>query len=386
MNEYSAKRMSRTLELMHEQRLDGIMYATGANFQYLLDWNEYYWQRTCMNNIGGQSCPQYVPEAILYLDRSGEYHVFMTPMAARNAPEDANIVLSYMDQFEDAVSKYVSGSRIGVGFNCKDYLVTMLKEIVPSADLIDVEHLLNDLRAVKDEKEISILRANALFTDAAVGYCISQFREGMTSWEAEQALMEYGMKNGCPDFGFPPTAGFKTRMTEAAKDVFGFKRSDVLVPGTAVAFDVGYMNHGYVSDWGRTVYWGEAPTFVRDGYFALQAGQQHMIESIVPGKTNVSDLYRLVLEGAREKGYGDFLRFQEKGSLGHQIGIDCHEFPMLNYSVDYVLKPGMVFCAEPKMFFRDECYMRVEDMVLVTETGAESLSKFPRDVFEVGGR
>ena len=58
---------------------------------------------------------------------------------------------------------------------------------------------------------------------------------------------------------------------------------------------------------------------------------------------------------------------------------------MLNNGVDYVLQPGMVFCSEPKMFFMNECYMRVEDMVLITETGAESLTKFSRELFEVGG-
>ena len=75
------------------------------------------------------------------------------------------------------------------------------------------------------------------------------------------------------------------------------------------------------------------------------------------------------------RGYEEFLRFKDKGSLGHQIGIECHEFPMLNNSVDFVLQPGMVFCSEPKLWFPNEVYMRVEDMVLVTEDGIEILSK-----------
>jgi Xaa-Pro aminopeptidase len=385
MSAIRTKRMAQAVQRMHQQGLDGILYATGANFQYLLDWNDYFWQRTCMNNIEGQSSAKLAPEALLYLDCTGLYHVCMIPSAAPMAPQDPQIVLSYMDQFEDTCSRFISGSKIGVGYNCKDFLCQMLGEILPEVQIVDAEHLIDDLRAIKDEKEIRILRENAAFTDAAVRHCISQFHEGMTSWEAEQLLMEYGFRHGCPDFSFPPTAGFKTRLTENATEVFAFDRDGVLVPGTAVAFDVGYMNHGYCSDWGRTVYWGKAPELVKNGYLALQAGQQHMIDSIVPGKTNINQLYGFVLEKVTELGYGEYLRFQDTGSLGHQIGIDCHEFPMLNNSTDYILQPGMVFCSEPKMFFKDECYMRVEDMVLVTETGAESLTKFPRDLFEVGG-
>ena len=69
--------------------------------------------------------------------------------------------------------------------------------------------------------------------------------------------------------------------------------------------------------------------------------------------------------------------------LGHQIGIDCHEIPMVNKASDYVMKPGMVFASEPKMWIQDEMYMRVEDIILVTEDGAEFLTNYPRDMFEI---
>ena len=323
MTDMREKRMALAGKRKQEEGLDAVIFATGANFQYLLDWNEFYWQRTCMNNIAGQSSSLTVPDALLYLAADGSYKECLTPFSAQRAP--------------------------------------------------------------KDEKEIEILRGMAKFTDDAAQYCIDNLHEGVSSWQAEQYLMDYGFQNGCIDFSFPPTAGFKTRMTKRAETSHDFSRDDVLVPGTAIAFDVGFMNNGYCSDWGRTVYWGKASDFIKNGYAALQAGQQHMIDSIVPGKTNINELYGFVLEKVTELGYGDYLLYQDLGSLGHQIGIDCHEHPMLNNGVDFVLQPGMVFCSEPKMFFKDECYMRVEDMVLVTETGAESLTKFPRDLFEIGG-
>ena len=118
-------------------------------------------------------------------------------------------------------------------------------------------------------------------------------------------------------------------------------------------------------------------------YSALQAGQQFMVQSIKPYETNNSELYSFVLQKVTELGFSDVLRFKEMQMLGHQIGIDCHEFPMVNKASDFVMKPGMVFASEPKMWIQDEMYMRVEDIILVTEDGAEFLTNFPRDMFEI---
>ena len=108
-----------------------------------------------------------------------------------------------------------------------------------------------------------------------------------------------------------------------------------------------------------------------------------MVNQLIPYKTNINELYAMILAEVNQRGYADVLRFKDTGMLGHQIGIDCHEFPMLNNATDFILKPGMVFCSEPKMMFENECYMRIEDMILITETGAEFLTIFSRDLFEV---
>ena len=88
---------------------------------------------------------------------------------------------------------------------------------------------------------------------------------------------------------------------------------------------------------------------------------------------------------AEELGFYEYLRFKRTGPSGngHQIGIEVHELPWLKRECDQVLLPGMVFCSEPKMMFPEECYVRVEDMILITEDGAVSLTNFPRDLFEI---
>jgi Xaa-Pro aminopeptidase len=107
------------------------------------------------------------------------------------------------------------------------------------------------------------------------------------------------------------TCGLKTRHTPLAKEALTFSRDSILVKGTAIAFDVGYVLNGYCSDWGRTVYFGKASELVKNGYKALQTGQQYMVESIVPHQTNNNELYDLVLRKVTELGYGSYLRFQD---------------------------------------------------------------------------
>ena len=377
------QRIEKTIKIMQNANIDGLLLATGANLQYLLDCTDYFWQRTCMNNIMGHSNYRNVPETVLYLKASGEYYIFTVPHLQKTFSCYPNVIITYMDQLEDSMSPYIKGKSIGVGFACFDYLKDALRGIDDQIQITEAEDLLNDIRCIKDTDEIATLRKMAEFTDEAIRHVLANLRLGMSQYEAEQAVMQYGLDHGISDLSFPPTCGFKTRMTELAKDALSFDRNTPLVNNTAIALDIGFMHDGYCSDWGRTVYYGQAPELVKKGYHALQAGQQHMVASIVPYKTNVNELYGFVLDKVRELGYGAYLRFQEKGNLGHQIGIDCHEHPMLNKEVDYILKPGMVFCSEPKMFFENECYMRVEDMILVTETGAEFLTKFDRDLFEL---
>lgn len=204
----------------------------------------------------------------------------------------------------------------------------------------------------------------------------------MTQWDAENLLMQYGFDHNIQDFSFPPTAGFKTRGTFSDEEMFDFHRESKLVPGTAIAFDVGYMDQGYCSDWGRTVYYGKAPELVKEGYRVLQGACVNLVEQIKPYQTNTNECFDIIRDYVEKHGYLDYLRYKDERMLGHQIGTECHEHPMVNADTDAILKPGMIFCSEPKMAFYGECYMRVEDMVLVTDTGAEFLSNFPRDLFE----
>ena len=374
-------RREKILKKLNESGLDGLLFASGANFQYVVESNSYFWQRYCFNLDEPVAGARIIPEAMVYLNKEGKSTILTTPLLKEHFDTTLNdVVVSYMDQFEDELTKIIDGKKIGIGRDCEAWFRKTLK-----VKLIEVEDIFYDLRRIKDEKEIALMSKLGKFTDDAVMYVCKHLKPGMTMFDAERMIVDYGLQNGMADLSFPPTCGFKTRNTENALTIEPFENDRKLVEGTMIAFDIGYMDRGYCSDWGRTVYYGKAPELVKKGYEALQAGETYMVSKIVPGVTKFGELYGFICDKVEELGYYDYLRFKrdETGGNGHHIGSEVHELPFLVPGDELVLQPGMIFCSEPKMFFKNEGYMRVEDMILVTEDGAEFLTNFPRDLFEI---
>lgn len=381
-----SKRREKCLKAVREKGYDGVLFALGPNFQYLSESHSCLWQRNAMNTFAKISGASIMPEALVFMDSEGQTTVLSIPKHKDTLNSLLNeVIVSYMDQFEDELSHIVTGKKIGISRECDKWLKEVLHNIDPDIEVFDADTIFEDLRRIKDESEIAHMRKLAKFTDDAVMYVCKHLKPGMTMFEAERMIVDYGLMHGMQDLSFSPTCGFKTRNTPNAQNIEPFENERSLVEGTMIAFDIGYMDQGYCSDWGRTVYYGKAPELVKKGYEALQAAQVYMVSKIEPHKTRFGDLYGYICDKCEELGYYDYLRFkrEEEGGNGHHIGTETHEMPWLKNDVDLILEPGMIFCSEPKMFFKNEGYMRVEDMILVTQDGAEFLTNFPRDLFEI---
>jgi Xaa-Pro aminopeptidase len=382
-----SERRKKCIAEFRKTGLDGILFAGGANFQYLAECTSFFWQRNCFAQDAPIAGSHIFPEVMIYLNKEGKTTILTIPSKKDHFDTNKNdVIVSYMDQFEDELRHIVDGKKIGIGRDCDDWFRRTLKEVDPEIETVNAEMIFDDIRRIKDANEIDKLRKLGKFTDDAVMYVVRHMYEGMTMFECERGIIDYGLTHGIQDLSFAPTCGFKTRGTKNAENIEPFEPERKLVEGTMVAFDIGYMDQGYCSDWGRTVYFGKAPELVKKGYEALQAAECYMVSQIKPGVTRFGDLYDLICDKAEELGYYDYLRFKrdEPGGNGHHIGSEVHEVPFLIPGTELVLQPGMIFCSEPKMFFPNEGYMRVEDMILVTEDGAEFLTNFPRDLFEIG--
>jgi Xaa-Pro aminopeptidase len=200
--------------------------------------------------------------------------------------------------------------------------------------------------------------------------------------ELQLEIETQGRLRGATGTSFGIVAGFIQRSVGPTGTIFSYELDDGLRNDTTIFFDVGFVVDGYCSDWGRSLYFGASDTRQSAAYTSLQSSVVETIEAIEVGHTRLCDLYTMIEQRLDHDGFGDYLRARlPSQSVGHQIGIGLHEVPWLEPQSHAPIAPGMVFCMEPKLWNDGEYYMRVEDMVLVSEKGAESLTTFDRELF-----
>jgi len=280
----------------------------------------------------------------------------------------------------DLVAK---GTRVAAAGRIGAAAAAALREAA-GEDLEDAAGLLDDLRRIKDPEEVEWLRRVARLTDEVYAAVIPFLREGVTQGDVEAEIQLQGKRLGAEAVSFPPAAVFTKSGTAPAAEPFVYPRDKGLVPGTSIAFDFGFVREGYCSDSGRSVYFGPAPDHIRDAYAALQQSVVDVVATMRDGGPRMCDLFPAVERSLDAAGFGQYLRARLPGGvLGHNIGIDVHEDPWARPESDQPLRANMVMALEPKLWHSGEYYLRVEDMVLVGEDGAEFLTRFDRTVFQL---
>lgn len=389
------RRIERLQSLLQNDGVDGVLYATSSNMQYLLGDAPFRWQRT--PDTGGPPFHTSTesghflnhPDCVLYVPADGEPMLVATYERAKDM-EQVAIRLSvkmercYYVMIPEALRGYVRGKRIAYGESCGGYLRRTIAGISPGVEMIDGERYCEQLRKIKDEGEIETLRKAAAFTDQAMAEIVPSIRPGVTPRDIEGLLVDVARKHDLEDLSFPPACICVRSGAAGSEQLFGYPPEEPIQEGTAVTFDFGYVVDGYCSDFGRAFYCGPVEKSVADAYKALQEAQCHLLETIRPG-LRMDMAYRTLYDVLEKRGWGKYLRnYDGTGVMGHQIGIDVHERPWLYDKAEDVFEAGMVMCIEPKLWIPGKAYLRVEDMVLLTDKGCESLTKFDRELFELG--
>ena len=372
---------------MRADGVDGVFYATSSNMQYFLDDTSYTWQRSAFTGFvipGPNGHHLNVPDCVLYIPTEDEPILFMSYQREKDMkhlPFQKRV--GYFVCMSNLMEGYIQGKKLAVGESCNHFLSEAVKEVLPEAELVDGEHYGTELRAVKDAMEIALMREVCKLTDESMGKVVEILRPGITNAEVEDYIGKIGYEAGCVELPFPPTSRFYKTGGDEPFQVDGFRTKSVLKAGSSISFDYGYTLHGYCSDFGRSFYSGKAPEEIKDGYKALQEAQVMVIERLKPGDP-MDYGFDMIWDHLKKRGYGDCLRhYYHFDLLGHQVGIDVHEGPWLHNEQKKVFEPGMIFTVEPKFWWPGKCFMRVEDMILITETGAECLTNFSRDLFEL---
>ncbi|MGH3072632.1 MAG: M24 family metallopeptidase [Gaiellaceae bacterium] len=263
--------------------------------------------------------------------------------------------------FAEAARSLGAPQRLAVGARAWAETAIELQQALPGVELVEGSSLVNRLRRVKSEAELTLMgRACELARDAMEA-AAPRVQPGVTMSElveeVEHQLRVRGSR--CPSF---PTHIFT--WGERRLDSGDATAHDRLRDGDPVLFDFGAVVDGYCSDFGRTIPCGEPPPGWEDARAAMLAAQEAGREAARPGvlARDVNAACRAPIEAA---GLGEGFRHR----MGHGIGLDVHERPFLSVEDETPLETGMTFTDEPSIVLDGRFGVRVEDVIAVTETG-----------------
>ncbi len=247
-----------------------------------------------------------------------------------------------------------------------------LKAAQPDLRIVDGEAAISGLRIVKNDDDIAALRAAIAISERALERTLTGIRPGQTETQIEQALVQALFAEGAEDQAFHPivAAGDGSARPHAKA------RPDYAVrPGDALLFDFGARKHGFAADITRTVFLGHASDEGRAVYDTVLAANRKGHEIARAGVTahEIDDAVTGVLEASP---FADRIRTK----TGHGLGRDVHEAPYIMRGNHQVLRAGTVFTNEPGLYQIGSFGVRIEDDILVTETGCESLTTFPTEL------
>ena len=249
-----------------------------------------------------------------------------------------------------------------------------LSAAIPAVELIDTTGVVETLRAIKDRGEIDAIRRSIRVNERA----FEVIRARLTGDQTEKQIahnIEHQMRAfGASQCAFKPIVGVGSRSALPHATVTDRRVSE----SPFVLIDWGAQVDLYVSDLTRVLITGKAPAKFRKIYDVVLAAQQAAINVIRAGVTwkEVDRAARGTIERA---GYGKYFGH----GLGHGFGLQVHELPFLSPIRDGVLSANMVVTVEPGIYLPDFGGVRIEDDVLVTESGYEVLSKLPKTFDEM---
>jgi len=248
-----------------------------------------------------------------------------------------------------------------------------LRRTLAAMEIVDGAPVTEGCRGVKTAKEIAYMDLANRITKLAYREGFKSLRAGMTTRELSGAISGATQKlgstgGGGPQFG--PNSAFP----------HGSQVPRTLTDGDIVLVDGGCGVEGYRSDVTRTVVFGKPSDKQRRVWDVVRRAQKAALEAARPGATceSVDRAARKVVEDA---GFGPGYKYFAH-RLGHGIGMEGHEYPYLVKGNTLKLEPGMTFSNEPGIYIYGEFGVRVEDCMVVTETGARHLGGLEAESIE----
>lgn len=261
---------------------------------------------------------------------------------------------------------------IGIDKNWPARFLLRLQELLPAARFVNSSDIIDSVRRIKDAEEQRLMIESSEANDRVMARLIPCLSKPRTELELDAIIRRLYVEEGCEGVSFPPIASFAKNAADPhhGPDESAGKRGDCVV------IDIGGLKNGYCSDMTRTVFLGEVSERQRRIYEIVKEANLRGIAAAKPGN-RMCDVDLAARNYIEEKGFGKYFTHR----TGHSIGLEDHEAGDVSSVNTDIIKPGQCFSVEPGIYIAEEGIgVRIEDLVLITETGCRVLNSYTKDI------
>lgn len=247
-----------------------------------------------------------------------------------------------------------------------------IKSCFPNANTSSkLSKVLSEMRSVKTDYEKQQIKTAQTFAERAFEKVLEFIRAGVTEREV-QLFLEYEMQSAGAE-----GMSFETIVVSGKNSSLphGVPTNKPIENGDFVTMDFGAVFGGYCSDMTRTVAVGYADDTMCEVYETVLAAQNAAINT-ARANTSTSKVDIVARDVIEKAGYGNYFNH----STGHGVGIDIHESPNISFNSSEILKVGNIITCEPGIYIPEMYGVRIEDMLYITENGAENLTNSQKNL------
>lgn len=352
--------LNRVRDAMAAARIDLLALPPGDDLRYVTGYSPTADERACYLFVASDRALFVVPELNA---AQAERHVHAPFLVYSDADGPARAMAAARDELG-------SHRRIGPGDTMRADALLLLQRWWPDAEYVPASEVLATLRMRKSAEEIAALARAARTADQAVE----------TAW---RAITAGGMESAVAragDEGFREAGAAEVTFTVVAsgpESAYPHHHTGTrtIQVGDPVLFDFGSRVDGYCSDITRMAHVGTPSARYQEIHAVVEEAVRAALDAIRPGRP-IADVDRAARGVIERAGYGEFFTHR----TGHGIGLSGHEPPSITHTNAQQLEPAMTFSVEPGIYLPGEFGVRLEEIIVVTETGARIFSELPRDV------
>ncbi len=351
---------------LEDGSVDAIMIVPGSNLVYFTGLHIHLSERPAIAVFTRDGLSMIIPQ------------LEMQQLNIRPDLEARPFAWSDVEGYEGAFAELIDtlglrGKKIGIdGMTMRVTEWLAFTKIDPTLQVVPIERALIGVRAHKMPDEVAAMRRAIAISEAALDKLLQEVQPGMTEAQIAARLEALQMALGADELAFSA----HVQIGENSSNPHGVSGDRKLREGEFLLIDYGCRVNGYPSDITRTFCLGTPTAEMQRIYDTVLRANEAAKAVVAPGipMRVVDKAARDIIEAA---GYGEYFTHR----TGHGLGLDVHEpIPQIASNIDDPLEPGMTFTIEPGIYIPSLGGVRIEDNVLVTDTGMDVLTSFRREL------